>query len=97
MADDISKKLDGIIAKLNKFKKDYKSAKEENKKLKEDSNTLVEQANLNAEKVKELEKELNLVKVSKILTDNNLDNKTVKKQINEYIKELDKCIALLNN
>tara|TARA_B100001173_G_C15690661_1_gene421834 strand:+ start:23 stop:304 length:282 start_codon:yes stop_codon:yes gene_type:complete len=47
--------------------------------------------------INELEDKIKLVKLSKVFSSSGDDNKRNKQKINEYVREIDKCIALLNN
>ena len=43
-----------------------------------------------------LEKQLNFTKIAKSINLEKDDKKDIKKIINEYVREIDKCISLLN-
>jgi uncharacterized protein YgfB (UPF0149 family) len=44
-----------------------------------------------------LEEENKVVKIAKAVTDDDEDRKEQRKRLNELVREVDKCIALLNN
>ena len=46
--------------------------------------------------VSELENKIKMLKIAKNLEQSELGNTEVKRKITEFIKEIDKCIALLN-
>ena len=54
-------------------------------------------SNLLTENVRNLNNKLNDVSVSKSFETAQTDNELAKKKINMFLREIDKCIALLNN
>ena len=52
--------------------------------------------NKKQEIIKDLEEKIKLIKMSKVVTSSKEDNKKTKQKINDYVREIDKCIALLN-
>ncbi|MGB5990092.1 MAG: hypothetical protein WBG43_10155 [Marinifilaceae bacterium] len=56
---------------------------EENKKLKNEN--------------KDITDKYNILKIAKSLNGDNVDNNIAKDKINRMVKEIDKCISLLNN
>lgn len=56
---------------------------------------LAERAGLQ-QKIEELEEKLKLLVITKTVL-NKEDNKKTKKQINDWVREIDDCIALLSN
>ena len=46
--------------------------------------------------VESLEEEIKIIKISKLVSSDSEDNKKTKQKINEYVREIDKCIGLLN-
>lgn len=87
---DFSKKFDGILEKINILAERYVSAKEENGKLVRENMEL-------KEKLSQLEKDLKVLKVAKSISSTDDNPEETKKKINEFIREIDKCIAMLNN
>ena len=45
----------------------------------------------------ELEEQNKVVKIAKAVTEDDDDRREQKKRLNELVREVDKCIALLNN
>ena len=70
---------------------------EENSKLREKTAALeqeiIEQKNV----LVKLEEQNKVVKIAKAVTDDDEDRKEQRKRLNELVREVDKCIALLNN
>jgi hypothetical protein len=48
------------------------------------------------EVVKELEEKIKVIKISNLVSSDDEDKKKTKQKINEYVREIDRCIALLN-
>ena len=74
----------------------YTNALSENKKLKEDIEFLGEKIKARDELIKELEYKLGNEKVADIITTGGGDEQA-RKRITKLVREVDKCIALLND
>ena len=89
--EQIIKRTERLVSQHDKLKQELADVQQENLKLKEQ---LKEQD----EKVSELGHQLSVVKVAKQLSATTEDEKAeLKKKINEFIREIDKCVALLND
>ena len=89
--EDISKKIGLLLSRYDELRGKNQQLEEEIRQLK------LQKADLE-KRNSELSDEFNVVKISKqIDSDNPDDKKELKKKINEFIKEIDKCVALLNN
>ena len=92
--DDITINLKDKIFQLitihEKLKDDNKLIIEESKNLKEE---LINLKNFNIE----LEKKYQTLKLAKIIEVSNEDTHKTKLQLNKIVREIDNCIALLNN
>ncbi len=89
--NQIQKKAQQLASAHVEIKEKYTSLKRENAEL---LNLLKEQGL----QLDEMESKLKVLKVAKQLGASPDDDKNdLKKKINEYIKEIDKCVALLNN
>ena len=89
--NDISRKVGILVNRYQDLKEDFVVLDEENKVLKEQ---------LKAERMKNAVslQELNLLRLTKMLVPADEKEKTeLKRKINEYIKEIDRCVALLND
>jgi chromosome segregation ATPase len=82
-------KIDGLIAKFNKIKSDY----EELKSLNEALETKLGESE---KKIKELEIKNERFRLSGALLGEGENAGEAKRKINELVREIDKCIALLN-
>ena len=67
-----------------------------NKGLTDSVEALKQELDSKNKEIEELNKNLKLVKMAKSLEGSGSENKDMKLKINELVKEIDKCIALLN-
>lgn len=85
-----------INEKLTQLLKQYQRVKKENELLKQ---KLEEEQNQHAKieaEVNMLKQQMNIIKLSSGEM-NEKDKKEFEKQINKYVKEIDKCIAFLSS
>lgn len=83
-----------VGAKVARLVKAYRTVLKDNERLKEDLEKKTLAENKLREQTKLMEQQLNLLKA----TSGNLDEpakKDLQKQLNHYIKEIDRCISLL--
>ncbi|CAN5629946.1 hypothetical protein BH11BAC2_BH11BAC2_15530 [soil metagenome] len=96
--------MDLIVQQLQSLRRQMEQAVVEQKKLKTEINSLretLQQVKVDKEQVtseRELLKEqLKTIKLAQALTgSSDQDSRSLKNQINSYIREIDKCLALLN-
>ena len=81
--------------KLQQLLKQYLFLQKENEKLKESLKALQENREKKEEQVNRLQQQVSILKTS-IGQMTEPDKKAFEKQINQYIKEIDKCIGLLS-
>ena len=74
----------------------YYSHKSENEQLIRLNEELEEKNRLDQEKIKEIEGKYNKLKISKALIASSKDVHDAKLKVNRLVREIDKCIALLN-
>lgn len=89
--------ISGIEIKLNNLLSSYKKVKSINSNLKEDNANLlleIEQKNI---EINALKDKIKIISISKSVDASKGDIRQTKLKINEYIREIDKCIAQLNN
>ena len=89
----IVESLDSRIKKLISL---YENLKQLNERTLEENDKLNKEVDEKAKFVKELEEKIKLIKISKFAVSLDEDNKKIKQKINEYVREIDKCVALLN-
>lgn len=85
----IEKKLVKLVDQQDNLKQTNVSLRQENEDLK----ALVSKQ---TEQISELENKIKMLKIAKSLEQTGEGNTEVKRKITEFVKEIDKCIALLN-
>jgi predicted nuclease with TOPRIM domain len=93
---EVSLKLGSIKDKLVKIKTKQARLEAENAKLKERANKLESELKEAKSKTENLEKDYDRVKLAKTLVSSSGDKAEMKFRVNELVREIDKCIALLN-
>ena len=90
VVDSIENKVNKIISLYNSLKKEKEEILEENTKLKFDISE-------RDKSIKSLEEKINLLRITKSVGALDVEkNMESRRKINEYVREIDKCIALLN-
>ena len=89
IVDSVEVRIKQLISLYSKTKQEKQQAINEAEDLKK---SLAEKQ----EVINSLEEKIKLIKMSKVVSSSNEDNKKTKQKINEYVREIDKCIALLN-
>ena len=74
----------------------YEKEKSANELLSKERSKLQEQIRLGQDRVKVLEEKYNKLKISKALIASSEDVHDAKLKVNRMVREIDKCIALLN-
>ena len=74
----------------------YQKEKTENEQLKKKSIELEEKLKLDYNRLNDLEEKYNKLKISKALIASSNDVHDAKLKVNRMVREIDKCIALLN-
>jgi hypothetical protein len=96
----MNEEYDKIITKLNDNIQElifaYKSEKENNEKLSSELEKITNELNIYINKFKELEQKYNNLKLAKMISEEDGDEKDAKLKLTRIIREIDNCIALLN-
>ncbi len=87
--DILNKKLDGLLER-------YIELNTENNKLKTENEKLKQMLQENEGKIKSLETRYERVKLSGALTGGGENAAEAKRKISELVREIDRCVALLN-
>lgn len=96
--DLYKEKLDNIERKAQQLAAAHVQLKDKYSNLKTENEELLKLLKEQGAQLEEMEDKLKVIKVAKQLGASPDDDKNeLKKKINEYIKEIDKCVALLNN
>jgi uncharacterized coiled-coil DUF342 family protein len=92
----IEEHIDFINSKLQVLLKKYASLQKENASLRSEVERYKEKQLQSLQKIDSLETQANILKTS-AGSMNDDEKKNFEKKINQYIKDVDKCIAMLNN
>jgi phage tail tube protein FII len=84
-----------IQEKLQRLLKQYNDLEKENAQLKKELEGSTQQTSQHQQTIDILKQQVDVLKISSGAWDEN-DKKEFEKRINNYIKEIDKCIALLS-
>jgi predicted nuclease with TOPRIM domain len=84
----IHDKLQQMLKQMNRLHK-------ENDKLKNELDMVKNKETIARQKVEELQQQTSILKLAAVEMDNK-DKKDFEKKINQYIKEVDKCISFLS-
>ena len=93
--DPVKQKLNGVVDRINLLLERQLKLMEENQELKEENAGLQEKMKEYQAKIGELDHQLKTLKLAK-QADFSDDKTNLKLKVNEYIREIDKCIAMLN-
>ena len=86
-----------IEKKVNKLIQLYQSAQKEKEETLTENNQLISDLSDKDKTIKSLEEKIKLLRITKsVSTQDDERNKESRQKINEYVREIDKCIALLN-
>ena len=88
--------VDGLEVKIKKLISLYEKEKQEKELAVNENDKLKEELDEKQKVVKSLEEKIKIIKISKLVSFSDEDNKKTKQKINEYVREIDKCIGLLN-
>ena len=89
--------INSIENKLNNLLSAYQKEKEINLNLSQENASLVSEIKQKSKEIDNLKDKIKLMSISKSVDVSKGDIKETKLKINEYIREIDKCIAQLNN
>ena len=86
-----------IEHKVNKIISLYHSLKKEKEEILEENTNLRSEILERDKNIKSLEDKIKLLRITRSVDTHDLEmNKESRQKINEYVREIDKCIALLN-
>ena len=89
--------ISNIEKKLSNLLSSYETLKNKNLKLEDENRKLISKIEDNSEIINSLNDKIKIMSISKSVDVSKNDIKQTKLKINEYIREIDKCIAQLNN
>lgn len=82
--------------KINSLIELLEQSKEQTNKLLKDKNELSDHLKLKSRAFEELEKKYDTLKMAKVLTVSDDERQDARMKVNRIVREIDKCIALLN-
>ena len=88
--------ISGIEIKLNNLLSSYKKVKSINSNLKEENTNLLSEIEQKNIEINNLKDKIKIISISKSVDASKGDIRQTKLKINEYIREIGKCIAQLN-
>ncbi len=92
---EIEEHIKRVTNKLQQLLKQYQLLQKENEKLKDALKEVQQVKETEAEKIAQLQLQVNILKTS-VGQMTETDKKIFEKQINQYVKEINKCIGLLS-
>jgi len=95
--NELHKRIDGLRTKVEKLINLHEKQAAENRDLRASLNRLSESKSQLEGKVKELEEKQKLQRISQAISSGGDQNtRELKLKINEYIREIDKCLTVMN-
>ncbi len=94
---NLSSVITSLNSKIEKIVFLHKSVSEENMRLNADKQELIRKNNEQREKIQQLEEQIKVIKMAKSIREIGEDPVEVKLKINEMIREIDRCLLLLNS
>lgn len=92
---DLEIQLKRIQDKLQQVLKQHAALQKENLRMREELDKKERQSAANQQNIEELKQQVEVLKITSGDWDEN-DKKEFEKRINSYLKEIDRCIALLS-
>tara|TARA_Y100000746_G_scaffold154080_1_gene132157 strand:+ start:513 stop:800 length:288 start_codon:yes stop_codon:yes gene_type:complete len=89
--------ISNIESKLNNLISSYQIVKSNNLNLKQENTSLLSEIDKKNNEINILKDRIKIMSISKSVDASKGDIRQTKLKINEYIREIDKCIAQLNN
>lgn len=89
--------ISSLEKKVKELVKRYAELKRKNMAMETELTELRKTVDSQKEAIKNLEEKNKIIKLAKSLADSNPDMAVMKQKINELVREIDKCIAQMNN
>ena len=93
----INNTLSSIELKVSKLVESYTELKKIKSDLDAEKNQLFKKLNAKEIEIASLQEKIKLINISKTVDVSSNDIKNTRMKINSYVREIDKCIALLNS
>ncbi len=94
--EGMEQRLQRVEEKIQLLLKQYQYAQKEMQRLQKENTRLHEELQQKIEYANNLQQKAELLKVATLSLDD-ASKKDLEKRINNYLKEIDKCLSLLNN
>lgn len=94
---ELKQKLEGIEAKINRLGTDYNRLKTENNRLKVEADILKKRLAEQEKVIGDLENKNVHLHIARPAEKSAAESGELRKKIDKYIKEIDRCIELLNS
>ena len=91
----VADQLNKVVEKTERLIELCSALQEENDLLKLENQALNSALKLSKDKSDELEQKLKVIKMAKSFSETNEKTLDIKQKINEFVREIDKCIVLL--
>jgi predicted nuclease with TOPRIM domain len=85
-----------IQEKLAELQKQYQLLKKDNERMSQTLQLFQEKDKLQQNRIEELERQLEVVRATRTSELSEADRQAIEKRINQYLREIEQCIALLN-
>jgi predicted nuclease with TOPRIM domain len=96
MKNENLERLSELRIKVEKLINLHERLNKENKQLLENQNQLKNSVKDLQRQANELEEKNKVIKLAQMVSGSDQNSREIKLKINEYIREIDKCIALIN-
>lgn len=97
MSTDYQTVINGLKTKIETIISKYEQVASDNRKLSQELIIYKAEEEKNINKIKELEEKVNKLQLVEAFKTSSTDVKEAKQKIGKIVKEIDKCIALLND
>ncbi len=95
--ENLNTYISSLAGRVEKLAGSHAQLHDENLKLKSKNDELEQVVTEQKNVLSKLEEQNKVVKIAKAVTEDDDDRKEQRKRLNELVREVDKCIALLNN
>ena len=97
MTDNLTQAVERIQQKTSHLLAICNTLKEENSLLTTENDRLTKMVEGQLQNTKELEEKLRVIRLAKSFSETNEKTFDIKEKIDDFVREIDKCIKLLNN
>ena len=93
---DLTNRMSGLKIKVEKLVNLHERLVKENAELINTKQKLINQVEDQSTEIKDLKEKNKINKLAQAVSESNQNTRDIKIKINEYVREIDKCIALIN-